>query len=156
MPRDPIPSWFFAIVIVRRGDQFLLIHERKHGQHWYVPAGRVEPGESFIVAACREVLEESGIPVHLTGIVRFEHSPSLKGSRMRVVFVAEPLDDTPPKASPDDDSLGADWVRLEELSEYPLRGEEVREMFAYLSSGGPVYPLTILQAEGSPFLQWDW
>ena len=42
MPREAIPTWFFAIVVVRRGDRFLLVHERKHGQLWYLPAGRVE------------------------------------------------------------------------------------------------------------------
>ena len=41
MARTPIPTWCFAIVVVRRGDQFLLVQERSHGQPWYLPAGRV-------------------------------------------------------------------------------------------------------------------
>ena len=54
MSRLPIPTWFFVLVVVRRGEQFLLVHERKHGQLWYLPAGRVEPGETFVEAAVRE------------------------------------------------------------------------------------------------------
>src|SRR5207244_8947752 len=110
MPRDPIPTWFFALVVVRRGDRFLLVHERKHGQLWYLPAGRVEPGETFAQAAVRETLEEAGIAIALDGIVRLEHTPIEGGARMRAIFVAHPTDDRPPKATPDDESLGAAWV----------------------------------------------
>ncbi len=151
MPREPIPTWCFALVVVRKGDQFLLVHECKHGELWYVPAGRVEPGESFADAALRETLEESGVPVRLVGIIRVEHSPSAVGSRMRVVFLAETIDDTPPKSEPNEESLEAAWVRLDELAEYPLRGEEVRELFEYISADGPVCPMSVLQPEGMPF-----
>src|ERR1044071_4406622 len=125
MAREPIPTYCFAVVVVRRGDQFLLAHECKHGQLWYVPAGGVEPGETFMVAARRETMEETSVPVKIVGILRVEHSPMPTAARLRVVFLAEPIDDTPPKSVPDDESLEAAWVRLEELGSYPLRGEEV-------------------------------
>jgi phosphatase NudJ len=48
MARDPIPTWFFALTVVRRGQHFLLVHETKHEQLWYSPAGRAEPGEHLI------------------------------------------------------------------------------------------------------------
>ena len=67
--RDPIPTWYFVLVVVRRGDQYLVVHESKHGQRWYVPAGRVERGETLDAAALRETLEEAGIPIALDGIV---------------------------------------------------------------------------------------
>jgi 8-oxo-dGTP pyrophosphatase MutT (NUDIX family) len=151
MAREPIPTYFFALVVVRSGDRFLLVHECKHGQLWYLPAGRVELGESFVAAACRETLEESGVPVRVVGVIRIEHSPTPVGSRMRVVFLAEPIDDTPPKSEPDEESLEAAWVSLEELSRYPLRGDEVQELFAYVASGGAIFPASILQPEGMPF-----
>jgi phosphatase NudJ len=153
MPREPIPTWCFSVVVVRRGDRFLIVQERKHGQQWYVPAGRVERGETFEAAACRETLEESGISIRIVGLLRVEHSPTVAGARMRVVFLAEPTDDSPPKTVPDDESLGAAWVRLEDLSDYPLRGHEVRELFEYVASGGVVYPAAVLQPEGRPYLE---
>lgn len=47
MTRGPIPIWFFVLSVVRRADRFLLVHEYKHGQLWYFPAGRVEFGLEF-------------------------------------------------------------------------------------------------------------
>ena len=151
MARDPIPIWCFVLVVVRRGEEFLLVHERKHGQRWYLPAGRVEAGESLVAAACRETLEESGVAVKLTGVIRVKYSPSPDAARLRVLFLAEPLCDTAPKSTPDEESLGAAWVSLEELGQYDLRGREVSELFAYVAAGGALYPLSILQAEGMPF-----
>lgn len=149
--REPIQTWFFSVVIVRQGERFLLVHERKHGQLWYVPAGRVEPGESFAEAALRETLEETGVPVRLLGILRVEHSPRGATARMRVVFLAEPAADVPPKSVPDEESLGAAWVGIDELRKYALRGEEVSELLRYVAKGGAVYPLELLQYEGMPF-----
>ena len=146
--RDPIPTHAFALVVVRLGRRFLVVKERQHGQRWYLPAGRAEPGESFVDAARRETLEESGVPVVVEGILRIEHSPSVEGpTRWRVVFVARPADDTEPRAT--EDSLIAAWVTLEELGQLDLRGEEDREIFEYVAAGGAVHPLSMLVPEGT-------
>ncbi len=149
--RSAIPTWFFALVVVRLRDRFLLVHERKHGQLWYLPAGRVELGESLVDGAVRETLEETGVRVRVDGVLRVEHSPSPTGARCRVFFTASPLDDRPPRTTPDDESLGAAWVSLADLHRYPLRGEEVREIFSYVDAGGLAYPLSILAFEGAPW-----
>jgi phosphatase NudJ len=152
MARLPIPTYAFALVVVRLGHRFLLVHERKHGQLWYLPAGRVEPGESLAAAAVRETLEESGVPVVLEGILRIEHTPDPGGgARLRVFFLARPRDDTPPRQVPNSESLGAAWVSLEELPRYPLRGDEVREILESVCAGRPVYPLSLLTYEGAPW-----
>ena len=155
MSREPIPTWFFALVVVRHGDRFLLVHERKHGELWYLPAGRAEMGEDLIAAACRETLEETGISIQLTGIIRIEHNPRSDSARVRVIFAGEPINDTPPKSIPDEESLGAAWVALGELSRYPLRGREVEDLLGYVTDGGPVYPLSLLKREGVPFIAPD-
>lgn len=150
-PRVAIPTWFFAVVVVRKGDRFLLVHERKHGQLWYLPAGRVEPGESFFDAAVRETLEETGVPVRLDGVIRVEHSPSPDGSmRVRVIFTAHPIDDRPPRTTPDEESLGAAWVSMDELKRHPLRGNDVVELFRYVAGGGVVSPLSAVAFESDP------
>ena len=146
-----IPTWYFALVVVRRGDHFLLVHERKHGQLWFLPAGRAEPGESLQETARRETLEEAGVPIRLTGLLRVQHTPAPGGARVRVLFLGEPIDDTPPKSTPDAESLGAAWVSLDELDRFPLRGEDVEGVLRYVAAGGPVYPLSVLQAEHMPF-----
>ncbi|WP_449420066.1 NUDIX hydrolase [Phormidium nigroviride] len=152
MAREPIPTWYFTLVVVHLENRFLMVHERKHEQQWYLPAGRVEPGENLLEAAQRNTLQEAGIPIVLEGILRFEHTVMPKGrARVRVIFVARPEDSTPPKSKPDEYTLGAQWYSLKELDRLSLRGEEVREMIYYMASGAPIYPLEVLSFEGAPF-----
>lgn len=149
--REPIPTWFFALVVVRLGPRFLVVHERKHGQLWYLPAGRVEPGETLEDGARRETLEETGVPVVLDGILRVEHSPTLEGARVRVVFTAHPADDTPPRAHPDEHSLEAAWKTLPELEAMGaarlLRGHGFLRLLRAVEAGAPVHPLSLLGEE---------
>lgn len=151
MPREATPTWFIVLVVVRSRGRYLLVHERKHGGGYYLPAGRVEPGESFVDAAARETMEEAGIPIVLEGILRIEHSPHPTATRMRVIFTARPLDDRPPKSIPDEESLGAGWFTLAEVDRLPLRGDEVLSIFDFVERGGAVYPLDLLTWEGAPY-----
>ncbi len=128
--REAMPAWFYALVVVRRGDRFLLVEETDHGGGWYLPAGRVEPGESLTDAALREVREEAGIDVRLTGVYRCEHTAFDEGARLRVIFAAEPVDDTPPKSIPDEHTLRADWFTAEEAARLRLRADEVAPLLA--------------------------
>ncbi len=144
-------AWFFALVVVRKDDKFLLVHERKHGQTWYLPAGRVEPGESIAAAALRETLEETGVQVELDGVLRVEHNPGLEAVRVRVFFHARPAGDATPKQRPDEHSLAARWVTLAQMRQLPLRGHEVLEIAEAVAAGAPVHPLTLLVAEGAPW-----
>ena len=134
----------FALVVVKRGSEFLVIQERKFDQAFYVPGGRVDDGESFAQAALRETKEEAGIEVVLEGVLRLEHSPG----RMRAIFLARPADvDAALKSTADEHSLGARWVTRNELEKLALRGDEVRSMFEYVALGGHVSPMSVLTSE---------
>ncbi len=146
MGRVPLPTWYFALVVVRRGHRFLLTQERKYGSTWSIPGGRVEAGESLTQAAVREVFEETGVPIQLDGILRVEHSPG-DHVRMRVLFTGSPLDDTPPKTMADDESLGAAWLTLDEIRKVPLRGAELCALLESVAQGGQVFPLSLLGPE---------
>ena len=140
MPRDPIPTWFFIKVVVRQGDRFLLVQERRFSQPWHVPAGRAELGETLVAAALRETMEEAAVPVALDGILRVEHSPRPDKAYLGVVFLAHPAADVPPKSVPDDESLGAGWFTLEQVERLPLREQDVLDVLRYVRDGGPAYP----------------
>ena len=56
-----------ASVIVRRGEQVLMLH-RVPDDYWHVVAGVVEPDESFAEAAARELLEETGLHAALADL----------------------------------------------------------------------------------------
>jgi phosphatase NudJ len=147
MAREPIPTWFFSLVVVRDGDRFLVVHEAKHGQRWYLPAGRAEAGETLAGAALRETLEETGVPVVLEGLLKLQHTPAVDCARVRALFLARPADDRAPKSEADEHSLEARWVTLDELARLPLRGPEVLAIFRWVAEGAPVYPLDLIGDE---------
>lgn len=152
MTRSATPTWFIVLCVVRRADAFLLVEERKHGGGWYLPAGRVEPGEGLVEAARRETLEESGLAVDVEGILRIEHTPYPDGARVRVIFAARPTDPTQaPRETPNEHTLGARFFTLDEVRGLRLRGREVVDTFEAVAAGAPVAPLSMLTWEGAPW-----
>ncbi|EFC43383.1 predicted protein [Naegleria gruberi] len=154
------PTYSFALVIIRNpvSGKFLLVEEGC-SQGWWLPAGRVDPGETFQQAALRETLEEAGIHVELKNILRFEYSPYHDGgARSRVIFYAEPLEEDPVlKSIPDFESVCAKWFSYEEFENdflqkrtKKLRGMEPFQWFKYVHEGKPMYPLSMLTLEGAP------
>jgi dATP pyrophosphohydrolase len=57
-----------AVFVTRRGGRdVLLVHRSpEHGGYWHVVAGGVEPGETAVEAAERELREETGLVARLT------------------------------------------------------------------------------------------
>lgn len=61
-----------AAVIIHTADLHVLLQRRTDG-HWGLPGGLMEPGESFLQTALREVKEETGVELpeehmHLFGV----------------------------------------------------------------------------------------
>jgi 8-oxo-dGTP diphosphatase len=120
----------YAVVIVALHDGGLLLADIPD-RGWCTPSGRVEPGESSLVAAHRELMEETGataeslIPV---GYFRFE-SPRA-GIRDVPTFVCQVAECCPiPEGS---ESLGICVVSLSELPASYYRWDELLEVvFAY-------------------------
>lgn len=145
MVRESMPAWFYALVLVRRGDRFLLVEETDHGGGWYLPAGRVEPGETLHEAALREVREEAGIDVVLDGVYRVEHTVLENGgARVRVLFSATQVDDRAPKSLPDEHTLRAGWFTQSEAAGLSLRSGEVTDLLA-VAVAQPPSPLSVLR-----------
>ena len=65
---------------------------------------------------------------------------------MRVIFYAEPKNpDAELKSVPDSESLGAEWVTLEEFKNKDnIRGDELLEFGSYIENGGHIMPLSML------------
>lgn len=152
MSRDPTPTWTFALVVARHEGRFLLTHERKHRQRWYLPAGRVEPGESLQAGARREALEETGVALRLTRLLSVHYTPVPgPAARLRVTFLAEPAGDPTPLAAPGNEhALEARWVTLGEAERLPLRGLEALSLFRRVEGGEAGAPLEVLGSEGPP------
>jgi phosphatase NudJ len=70
---------------------------------------------------------------------------------VRAVFLGEPIGDPTPKQEPDEESLGARWVTVEEATQLELRRPEVEHLLRYVANGGIAFPLELLQEEGTPY-----
>jgi ADP-ribose pyrophosphatase len=74
--------------------QILLERQYRHaaGKYlWEIPAGRLEPGESPLIAAKRELAEETGFRARRwSRLVRYYASPGFLAERMEI-FLAEDL-----------------------------------------------------------------
>jgi ADP-ribose pyrophosphatase YjhB (NUDIX family) len=130
---------------------FAAVNESKN-RGWWLPAGHVDRGQTFVEAAIRETIEEAGINVILKGVLAVEHTlMSDRACRMRVIFYAEPNDpNQTPKTIPDKESNGAAWLTLEEIEAKRnfrppegLRGEELLRWGNYLKNGGLIAPMSV-------------
>jgi len=102
------PLYAFSLVVCQRksDNRFLVVQESASSGFW-LPGGRVEVGEQLDKAAERETLEEAGVKIRITGILKIEFTPKADSNRLRVIFFAEPLDENncEPKTIPDYERL---------------------------------------------------
>lgn len=116
-------TYIVACVIFNEDNEILMIQEAKKScaGKWYVPAGRVEPGEKIIDAASREVYEETGLNVTVKTLLAVECAT---GSWFRFVVTGDVINGelkTPSRA--DKESLQAKWIK--NLDEVTLRSNDI-------------------------------
>lgn len=63
--RADATQWGVGAAVTDADGRVLLVHQR---DQWLLPGGMLEPGESHAEGAAREVEEETGIPVAVTGL----------------------------------------------------------------------------------------
>jgi len=140
-PAPKFPAFAWVIIQSKETGKFLMVNEpagiaRGKPRYW-LPAGRVDAGEGMIEAGKREALEEAGLDVEITGVLRFMNEG---GSCPRIVLIANPIDKTQqPKSIPDFESVGAIWVTADDLNKLKnpedYRGNDPVEYFNGVSSG---------------------
>lgn len=81
------------IVLLPSQDEVLMIQEAKRECRgtWYLPAGRMEPGETIVEAMQREVKEEAGLLCEPVTLLSVEERGA---SWIRFVFLARPTGTT--------------------------------------------------------------
>ena len=118
-------------VVVLAGDQVLLIKRGRapRAGQWSIPGGRQELGETLAQAACREVLEETGLQVRLTGLLDvvdgiFKSPDGAVESHYTLVDFAAVVEAGGLKAG--DDALDVRWVNRADLIDIDLWSETRR------------------------------
>ncbi|MBY0547865.1 MAG: (deoxy)nucleoside triphosphate pyrophosphohydrolase [Candidatus Obscuribacterales bacterium] len=105
-----------AAVIERAGLYLICqrpVHKR-HGGLWEFPGGKLEPGESLLEAAIRELREELAVKVLSIGPVRFRKSDGDTAFSINFVDVAVESEPEPLEHS------AIQWRSAEQLLQLPL------------------------------------
>ncbi|NXX63271.1 NUD18 phosphatase, partial [Scopus umbretta] len=133
-------------VLFNEEDRVLLVQEAKpecRGR-WYLPAGRMEPGESIVAAMRREVKEETGLECEpLTLLALEERGPAW----IRFAFLARPTGGTlKTLEEADAESLQAVWW-AGDPSVLPLRAPDILPLLdlAARYRRSPPYPPALPQ-----------
>jgi 8-oxo-dGTP pyrophosphatase MutT (NUDIX family) len=127
---------FSVAVYARRGGRVLVIHHRRLGT-WLPIGGELEPGETPLEAARRELREETGLAGAFPGLATAvdgeppgylgyeEHLAGAKGLHMNFVFVADVA--AAAEVRPNHEFTDFRWVDAAELAALPSP-RNVREL----------------------------
>jgi 8-oxo-dGTP diphosphatase len=118
-------------VVVWRGDRVLLIRRGKPPRRgeWSIPGGAQEVGETVEAAGRREVGEETGVEIAVTGFVavvdaiRPDDAGRIRSHYTLIDFMGEWISGD---LRPGDDADECRWVALDELDGYGLWSETER------------------------------
>jgi 8-oxo-dGTP pyrophosphatase MutT (NUDIX family) len=103
------------IILMDEEERILLVKQRHEGKDiWMVPGGGIEDGESSQDAAIREVLEETGLIVHIERLLwHVEEVSDERGQRFVNFFLGTIIGGHPELGS--DPEFGEDEQVLEDL-----------------------------------------
>ena len=103
--------------VVRDGDRYLVCRRpahKRHGGLWEFPGGKLEPGETHLDAATREMREELGVEVRAVGGVMLTVAD--RGSPFVIEFVPVTIVGEPQCL----EHSKLAWVELDELRRLEL------------------------------------
>ena len=101
--------------IVEKDGKVLLVQEAKEKCYgkWNISAGRLEPNESITAGAIREIKEETGCDIELTGIISIDYGMIEDKSFMAIIFSAKLLNENIKFNK--DEILDVKWHDIDEI-----------------------------------------
>jgi 8-oxo-dGTP pyrophosphatase MutT (NUDIX family) len=137
-PTDVVRAAGGLVVRRQNGDLEIVVVHRPVHEDWSFPKGKLEEGETFEVAALREVWEETGLTCRLVRFIGHTEYVDRKGRPKAVAYwVMVPLDGA---FSPNDEVDELRWLELERAS-HLLSYPRDRELVAVLQAADQVEPL---------------
>jgi 8-oxo-dGTP diphosphatase len=134
-PEAPKPNSIrsAAAVALFDSDGNILLLRRKDNDKWTMPGGTLDFGESLTYCAIREVREETGLQIRITGLIGTYTDPHILIAysdgevRQEFTFVyAAEIESGELKI--DDESKEAAWVPLSSAVELPLAESQRRRL----------------------------
>lgn len=115
-----------VVVLWHEAEVVLLVRRRKPPaqDHWALPGGSIELGETAVAAAAREVLEECGLTVEVgpvvdvVDVIERDEAGRIAHHFVLCEFLARPTSD-PATATAADDAAALRWVRWDEVAAVP-------------------------------------
>ena len=102
-----------VLCLIQDGNRILLQNRVKEDWKGYtLPGGHVEPGESFVDAAVREMQEETGLHIINPRLVGIKHFPIENGRYIVLLFKATEFEGT--VVSSDEGEM--EWIDIDDLS----------------------------------------
>jgi 8-oxo-dGTP diphosphatase len=130
-PAEVVQAAGGLIVRRRRGALEIAVVHRPVHQDWSFPKGKLEPGETFDLAARREVLEETGLACRLVRFIGHTDYVDRKGRPKAVAYWVMAAESGSFRPNTEVDELR--WVTLEgatKLLSYPRDRELVAVLMA--------------------------
>jgi 8-oxo-dGTP pyrophosphatase MutT (NUDIX family) len=137
-PTDVVQAAGGLVVRRRKGALEIAVVHRPVHQDWSFPKGKLEPGETFELAARREVAEETGMACRLLRFIGHTEYVDRKGRPKAVAYWVMAPDSGAFRPNAEVDELR--WVTLDEatrLLSYPRD----RELVAVLLAADQVEPV---------------
>lgn len=115
-----------AGLVTDDGENILLVKSPRRG--WEYPGGLVEPGETLQDALIREIKEESGIEVKITGFIGL--CKNIEKDSVNIDFTCKPIGG---RLATSDESTEVMWVNKEkalEMITFPLTRKRLENMLS--------------------------
>lgn len=103
--------------VIEKDNKYLLIQEAKPSCYgkWNLPAGHLDPGENLFEGAKREIKEESGCDVELTGVCQIgNRKRNDDGTFVAIVFTAKIIHENLVASNPKE-ILNIKWFGYDEI-----------------------------------------
>ena len=125
-----------AGVMIHKGK--ILLHKNVNSDHYALIGGRVEIGENSADTVKREIKEELGKDIEITGYIStIENFFEMKGSKYHEIMFVHKIEFTNEedkkieytmKNVEGKDYLKYEWINLDKIDEYPLLPKAIKDV----------------------------